>query len=123
MNPNLRTGSRNLLLMFSSLTKSFPGSLFTLMWKTSLSVALPLLPLIIGLPVEENPYLISLLNSPYVEEETDESIFWLEYTNGIDKKWEPLTKPLIQEGNELTAIIVASIKTSKKRNIKLKSRY
>ena len=58
-----------------------------------------------------------------VEEETDESIFWLEYTNGIDKKWEPLTNPLIKEGNELLSIIVASIKTSKKRSIKLKTRY
>ena len=58
-----------------------------------------------------------------VEEETDESVFWLEYTNGIDKKWEPLTKPFIKEGNELTAIIVASLKTSKQRNIKLKTRY
>ncbi len=57
-----------------------------------------------------------------VEEEIDESVFWLEYTNGIDKKWEPFTKPLIKEGNELTAIIVASLKTSKQRNIKLKSR-
>ena len=58
-----------------------------------------------------------------VEEETDESVFWLEYTNGVDKKWEPLTSPLIKEGNELTAIIVASLKTSKQRNIKLKTRY
>jgi len=58
-----------------------------------------------------------------VEEEIDEPVFWLEYTNGIDKKWEPLTKPLIKEGNELTAITVASIKTSKQRNVKLKSRY
>ena len=58
-----------------------------------------------------------------VEEEIDESVFWLEYTNGVDKKWEPLTKPLIKEGDELKAITVSSIKTSKQRNIKLKSRY
>jgi len=58
-----------------------------------------------------------------VEEETDESVFWLEYTNGVDKKWEPETRPLIKEGNELLSIIVASIKTAKKRNIKLKTRY
>ena len=51
-----------------------------------------------------------------VEEEIDESVYWLEYTNGVDKKWEPLTTPLIKEGNELTAIIVASSKTAKKRN-------
>ena len=58
-----------------------------------------------------------------VEEETDESVFWLEYTNGVDKLWEPLTKSLLKEGNELTAIIVSSLKTAKKRNIKLKTRY
>lgn len=58
-----------------------------------------------------------------VEEETDESLFWLEYVNGIDKKWEPLTTPFIKEGNELTAIIVASLKTSKERNVKPKTRY
>jgi len=58
-----------------------------------------------------------------VEEEIDESVFWLEYANGIDKKRETLTRPLIKEGNELTAIIVASLLTSKQRNIKLKSRY
>jgi four helix bundle protein len=58
-----------------------------------------------------------------VEEEIDESVFWLEYTTGVNKKWELLTKPLLKEGNELTAIIVSSIKTAKKRNIKLKTRY
>lgn len=58
-----------------------------------------------------------------VEEETDESVFWLEYTNGVDKKWESESNPLIKEGNELLSIIVASIKTAKKRNIKLKTRY
>ena len=49
-----------------------------------------------------------------VEEEIDESVFWLEYTNGVDKKWAPQTEPLI---------IVSSIKTAKKRMVKLKSRY
>ena len=58
-----------------------------------------------------------------VEEETDETIYWLEYTNGVDKKWEPLTNPLIKEGNELLSIIVSSIKTSKERNLKFKHRY
>src|SRR4030095_581245 len=46
-----------------------------------------------------------------VEEEIDEAVFWLEYTNGVDQKWESATLPLIKEGNELTAIIVASLKT------------
>jgi len=58
-----------------------------------------------------------------VEEESDETVFWLEYINGVDKKWEPLTKPLIKEGDELVSIIVSSIKTAKQRSIKLKTRY
>jgi len=59
-----------------------------------------------------------------VEEETDETVFWLDYINGVDKKkWEPLTKSLIKEGNELISIVVTSIKTAKQRNIKLKTRY
>ena len=57
-----------------------------------------------------------------VEEETDESLFWLEYTNGIDTKWHPESAPLMKEGNELVSIIVASIKTAKKKNIKIKHR-
>ena len=55
-----------------------------------------------------------------VEEETDESVFWLEYTNGVEEKWEPFTKPLIKEGNELTAIIVASLKLLKEGALNLK---
>ena len=47
-----------------------------------------------------------------VEEELDESIYWLEYTNNIDMSWKSQTQELISEGNELLAIIVASIKTA-----------
>ena len=35
-----------------------------------------------------------------VEEETDESIFWLEYTNAIDHKWVEKSAPILREGNE-----------------------
>ena len=50
-----------------------------------------------------------------VEEELDESLFWLDYLIGVDKCWEPVVKPLQIEGNELISIIVASIKTSRKK--------
>ena len=53
-----------------------------------------------------------------VEEELDESIYWLEYTNIIDVSWKSHTEGLISEGNELLSIIVASIKTSQKNRSK-----
>ncbi|KPM48352.1 four helix bundle protein [Jiulongibacter sediminis] len=47
-----------------------------------------------------------------VEEELDESLFWLEYINAISsEKFIEDTKPLLKEGDELLSIIVASIKT------------
>jgi four helix bundle protein len=53
-----------------------------------------------------------------VEEELDETIYWLEYTNGINPHWCPDTKSLLRETNELLAITVASIKTAS-RNLNL----
>lgn len=49
-----------------------------------------------------------------VEEELDETIHWLDYTNDIDPHWSAEIKPLRQETNELLAITVASIKTASK---------
>ncbi|MFZ1677674.1 MAG: four helix bundle protein [Saprospiraceae bacterium] len=49
-----------------------------------------------------------------VEEELDESLYWLQYLNGVDKKWILLSSNLIKEGNELLSIIVASLKTARK---------
>ena len=47
-----------------------------------------------------------------VEEELDESMFWLEYINAISQnKHLDSTKPLLKEADELLSIIVASIKT------------
>lgn len=46
-----------------------------------------------------------------VEEELDETLFWLEYLNGIDKKWEAITNQHISEANELLLIIISSIRT------------
>ena len=45
------------------------------------------------------------------EEEIDETIFWLEYTNKVNEKWLAITRPHMTEGNELLSIVVASIKT------------
>ena len=52
-----------------------------------------------------------------VEEELDETEFWLEFTVGIDEKYRTVVSPLWKEGDELLAIIVSSI-VSKKRNMK-----
>ena len=49
-----------------------------------------------------------------VEEELDETQFWLEFTVGIDEKYRAIVKPLWKEGDELLAIIVSSIVTKKK---------
>ena len=50
-----------------------------------------------------------------VEEELDETLFWLDYLISVDNRWEPDVKPIQKEGNELISIIVASIKTSRKK--------
>ena len=48
------------------------------------------------------------------EEEADESIYWLNMCRDCGYLSETQVTPLIQEANELTAIFVASIKTSRK---------
>ena len=50
-----------------------------------------------------------------VEEELDETLFWLEFTEAVDSKWSQEIEPIYQEGNELLSIIVASIKTAKEK--------
>ena len=50
-----------------------------------------------------------------VEEEADESMFWLEILLEIDANNSPEIKKLIKESDELVAITVASIKTARKR--------
>ncbi len=49
-----------------------------------------------------------------VEEELDETLYWLEYLNGVDVKWAPITINLVKEGQELLGITVSSIKTARK---------
>ncbi len=50
-----------------------------------------------------------------VEEELDETLFWLEFTVGLDESKRNLVSPLWKEGNELLSIIVSSINSIKKK--------
>lgn len=49
-----------------------------------------------------------------VEEEADESGFWIEMLVGAGKLPQQTASPLLQESSELTAIAVASINTARK---------
>jgi four helix bundle protein len=51
-----------------------------------------------------------------VEEELDETMFWLEFTVGLSEEWRTKVIPLWKEGDELLAIIVSSIVSTKKNN-------
>lgn len=50
-----------------------------------------------------------------VEEELDETMFWLEFTVGIDDSKREIVSPLWKEANELLSIIVSSINSVKKK--------
>jgi len=51
-----------------------------------------------------------------VEEEADESLFWLELSVEVDLISSEKANSIIKEANELTAIFTASRKTAKQRN-------
>lgn len=51
-----------------------------------------------------------------VEEEADESLFWLSLIFERKMAKSELLQPLIQEGNEILSIIVSSIRTAKRKN-------
>ena len=53
-----------------------------------------------------------------VEEELDETMFWLEFTVGLSEDYRHQIAPLWKEGDELLAIIVSSIVTKKKNRNK-----
>jgi four helix bundle protein len=55
-----------------------------------------------------------------VEEESDESLFWLEFIEDLGLIQKKLLRNLIQEANELVAIFTSALKTSKTK-YKLKS--
>lgn len=56
-----------------------------------------------------------------VEEETDETLFWLELIENLNIFQPEKIKDLKQEANELLAIFVSSINTARK-NLKLKTK-
>lgn len=51
-----------------------------------------------------------------VIEEADESVYWLEIIIASSLMKKDLIKPLLNEANEITAIMVASRKTASRRN-------
>jgi four helix bundle protein len=53
-----------------------------------------------------------------VEEELDETMFWLEFTVGLSNEYRQRVAPLWKEGDELVSIIVTSIVTTKKNDRK-----
>jgi four helix bundle protein len=55
-----------------------------------------------------------------VEEELDETMFWLEFILGLSEDYRLAVKPLWKEGDELLAITVSSIITTKQNNNKIK---
>jgi four helix bundle protein len=62
---------------------------------------------------KSKPDFISKLGT--VEEELDETMFWLEFTVALSEEHRQAVSPLWKEANELLSIIVASINTSKRR--------
>jgi four helix bundle protein len=50
-----------------------------------------------------------------VEEEADETIYWLELLQEVNLIGEALVKPLISEADEILSIVIASIKTARQR--------
>jgi four helix bundle protein len=48
-----------------------------------------------------------------VEEECDESLFWMELLVDNNLFQEPRLRPLMAEGNEILSIVVASAKTAR----------
>ena len=53
---------------------------------------------------------------PMISEESDESIYWLEMLLASNLTSAPLVNALLDEGNQILSITVASIKTVRTRN-------
>ncbi|HHT9145893.1 MAG TPA: four helix bundle protein [Candidatus Wunengus sp. YC61] len=51
-----------------------------------------------------------------VEEESDESLFWLEFIAELNLMDNKLLENLLKEANELVAIFTAAVKTSKNKS-------
>ena len=56
-----------------------------------------------------------------VEEEADESTFWLDLIPATKNSTEELITPLLSEARELTAIFTAASKTAKQNNVQNKT--
>jgi len=52
-----------------------------------------------------------------VEEEADESVFWLDITTETKNTTKEKASPLLSEARELTAIFTASNKTAKNKKV------
>ena len=50
-----------------------------------------------------------------VEEETDESVYWLELLVESGQVKKPLVENLLQEANEILSMVIASLKTARAR--------
>ncbi|MES2727306.1 MAG: four helix bundle protein [Bacteroidota bacterium] len=50
-------------------------------------------------------------------EEADESMYWLEIMTEAELLADTITNPLLKEANELVSIFVATVKTTKARNV------
>ena len=55
-----------------------------------------------------------------VEEEADESAYWIEMLSELGLVKTNLVEPLLREANEITAVIVSSIKTSRRNSTQKK---
>ena len=58
---------------------------------------------------------IALIKLSIVEEEADETLFWLEIIDEMEILKNVSLKSLMKENDEIIAIIVSSIKTARKR--------
>jgi len=57
-----------------------------------------------------------------VEEEADESVFWIDFAPDADLTERTLVEGILQEGKEILAIIITSQKTAKSRRAKRNTR-
>jgi four helix bundle protein len=65
---------------------------------------------------KSNPDFIAKMG--IVEEELDETMFWLEFAVALSEEWKPAVAPIWKEANELLSITITSIKTSRKNHPK-----
>jgi hypothetical protein len=57
-----------------------------------------------------------------VEEETDESLYWIEMLVDCGLIKESLVQPLLAEGNEILSIVVSSIRTARSNGARMNTK-